>query len=83
MNDGLPTTSLSAERHRHVIVVQDSEDVYHGHPTALLMPDGMTIFCVCTYGHGGRCGPMACRRGAGQTWVRLEDRLPEGFQRHS
>ena len=35
------------------------EEVYQGHPTTLLMPDGKTIFCVWTYDHGGRCGPMA------------------------
>jgi len=66
-----------------VIIARGTEDVYHGHPTTLLMPDGRTIFCVWTYGHGGRCGPMACSRDAGRTWVRMDDRLPEGFQRHS
>jgi hypothetical protein len=38
---------------RHVIIAQGTENVYQGHPTTLLMPDGKTMFCVWTHGHGG------------------------------
>ena len=47
------------------------------------MPDGKTIFCVWTYDHGGRCGPMARSDDSGRTWIRMDDQLPEGFQGHS
>lgn len=82
MNQTLPVLDLSGETARHVIVARGTESVYQGHPTTLLMPDGRTVFCVWTYGHGGYCGPMARSEDGGRTWSRMDDRLPEGFRRH-
>lgn len=82
MAEDIPTVDISAETSRHVIIAQGTEDIYQGHPTTLLMPDGKTIFCVWTYDHGGPCGPMARSDDGGLTWTRLDDRLPAGFRDH-
>ena len=55
----LPLVDISAETHRHVTIVPDTEEVYQGHPTTLLMPDGKTMFAVWCLNHGGFAGPMA------------------------
>ena len=83
MKQGLPTLDISEEIHRHVVVAHGTEETYQGHPTTLLMPDGRTVFCVWTYGHGGPCGPMARSDDAGRTWIRIDHELPAGFHRHS
>jgi hypothetical protein len=80
--DNLPIIDISGETSRHVIIARGTEEIYHGHPTTLLMPDGKTIFCVWTSGHGGPCGPMARSDDAGQTWSRMDSLLPTGFQQH-
>jgi hypothetical protein len=54
----LPIVDLSQDTARHVIIAQGTEKVYQGHPTTLLMPDGKTMFCVWTHGHGGTAGPL-------------------------
>lgn len=82
MNTQLPVIDVSRESWRHVVIARGTETVYQGHPTTLLMPDGQTMFCVWTYGHGGGCGPMARSHDGGLTWHRLDERLPEGFSRH-
>jgi hypothetical protein len=73
---------ISGDTSRHTIIARGTAEVYHGHPTTLLMPDGRTIFCVWTHGHGGACGPMARSDDAGKTWTRLDDRLPASFGGH-
>ncbi|MCF7847756.1 MAG: glycoside hydrolase [Kiritimatiellales bacterium] len=78
----MPLVDLSGETSRHVIIAQGTEEIYQGHPTSLLMPDGQTIFCVWNIGHGGAAGPMARSDDGGLTWKRLDDRLPPGFQTH-
>jgi len=80
--NSLRTVDISGETFRHVIIAQGTEDVYQGHPTTLLMPDGKTLFCVWTYDHGGPCGPMARSDDRGLTWTRLDHRLPGGFRNH-
>lgn len=80
--DALPYVDLSTETNLHVIIAQGTEEIYHGHPTTLLMPNGKTIFCVWTYNHGDPCGPMARSDDRGITWTRLDDQLPEGFRNH-
>lgn len=82
MKENLAIVDISMETRRHVIIAHGTEEIYQGHPTTLLMPDGKTIFCVWTYDHGGRCGPMARSDDAGRTWIRMDDQLPEGLQRH-
>lgn len=67
----IPVVDISGETDRHVIVAQGTETVYQGHPTTLLMPDGKTMFCVWTYDHGGRCGPLKRSDDGGLTWSEL------------
>ena len=78
----LPVVDLSGETDRQVVVAAGTEKTYQGHPTTLLMPDGRTMFCVWSVGHGGPAGPMACSDDGGKTWERLDDRLPAGFATH-
>jgi len=67
----LPTVDLSGDTNRHVIIAQGTQKIYQGHPTTLLLPDGKTMFCVWTYGHGGPCGPMKRSDDGGLTWSDL------------
>ena len=41
--DQLPVVDISGETERHVIVARGTEDVYQGHPTTVLMPDGTLV----------------------------------------
>ncbi len=78
----LPLIDISSENFRHVIIAKGTPDTYQGHPTTLLLPDGRTIFCVWSLGHGGPAGQMAVSRDRGITWERLDDQLPPGFKNH-
>lgn len=49
-------------------MAQGTAEVYQGHPTTLVLPDGKTMFCVWTLGHGGVCGPMKRSDDGGKTW---------------
>jgi hypothetical protein len=80
--DRPPVIDISGETDRHVIIAAGTEEVYQGHPTTLLMPDGKTLFAVWCIEHGGFAGPMARSDDGGLTWTRLDDRLPEGFTKH-
>lgn len=70
---------LSGETARHVIVAQGTPEVYQGHPTTVLLPDGRTILAVWSIGHGGPAGPMARTTDGGLTWTRLQ--TPEDWTR--
>lgn len=78
----LPLVDISGKTDRQVVVAAGTEQIYQGHPTTLLMPDGRTMFCVWSVGHGGPAGPMAGSDDGGSTWKRLDDRLPAGFATH-
>jgi hypothetical protein len=78
----LPLVDLSGDTQRQVVIAAGTEDVYQGHPTTVLMPDGRTLFAVWSIGHGGPAGPMARSDDGGRTWTRLDDRLPQGFRTH-
>lgn len=67
----IPTVDLSADISRQVVVESGTPEIYQGHPTTVLMPDGKTIFCVWTHGHGGSCGPMKRSDDGGKTWSPL------------
>lgn len=64
----LPLVDLSQDTERQVIVAPGTDEVYQGHPTTLLLPDGKTIFCVWTHGHGGTAGPLKRSDDGGLTW---------------
>ncbi|MEX2581521.1 MAG: sialidase family protein [Verrucomicrobiales bacterium] len=78
----LPIFDISGDADRHVIVAEGTEEVYQGHPTTLLMPDGRTLFCVWCIDHGGAAGPMAKSTDGGLSWERLDDILPSGYSSH-
>ncbi|MCX6867084.1 MAG: sialidase family protein, partial [Verrucomicrobia bacterium] len=80
--EDLPVVDISQQTQRHVIIAAGTEQVYQGHPTTVLLPDGKTMFCVWSVGHGGPAGPMARSDDAGLTWKRLDDELPPGFKTH-
>lgn len=67
----IPTVDLSADAARQEVVAEGTETVYQGHPTTVLLPDGKTMFCVWTIGHGGACGPMKRSDDGGRTWSAL------------
>lgn len=77
-----PSIDLSGATHRHVIVARGTPERYQGHPTTLLMPDGRTVFCAWTEGHGGPCGPMARSGDGGLTWSRIDASMPPGYALH-
>jgi hypothetical protein len=77
----LPVVDISNETERHVMIA-DGKEVYQGHPTTLLMPDGKTMFAVWSIGHGGPTGPMARSDDGGLTWTRIDDKLPKGYLEH-
>lgn len=79
----LPLIDLSGDTGRQIVIAAGTEEVYQGHPTTVLMPDGQTIFAVWCIGHGGHAGPMARSEDGGLTWTRLDDRLPDGFTKHN
>ncbi len=78
----LPLIDLSQEFDRHIVIAAGTNEIYQGHPTTLLMPDGKTMFCVWCVNHGGNAGPMARSDDGGLTWRRLDDTLPPGFKTH-
>ena len=47
-----PLLDLSSHTEMQTII-SDGRTTYQGHPTTVLMPDGKTLFCVWTIGHGG------------------------------
>ena len=67
----IPTVDLSGDASRRTIVARGTKDVYQGHPTTVLMPDGKTIFAAWTINHGGHCGPLKRSDDAGRTWSEL------------
>ncbi|MCR5359292.1 MAG: glycoside hydrolase [Thermoguttaceae bacterium] len=78
----LPTVDLSGRKDLQVVIAQGTPEIYQGHPTAVLLPDGRTLIAVWTTGHGGFAGPMAESADAGLTWTRIDERAPEGYHRH-
>ena len=71
----LPVIDLSGETQRQVVIAAGTPEVYQGHPTTTLMPDGKTMFAVWCINHGGKAGPMARSDDGGKTWTRLDDKL--------
>ncbi|MCX6954059.1 MAG: hypothetical protein NTV51_18065, partial [Verrucomicrobia bacterium] len=42
------TVDLSRDTARQVVVAQGTAEIYQGHPTTVLLPDGKTMYCVWT-----------------------------------
>ena len=78
----LPLVDISGETNRHVVIAAGSENVYQGHPTTVLMPDGKTIYCVWSTGHGGPAGTMSVSQDGGNNWSRLDNIMPSEFRKH-
>ena len=78
----LPLADISGHKDRQTVIAQGTEEVYQGHPTTTLMPDGKTIFCVWCINHGGAAGPMARSDDGGVTWTRIDERMPPGYKTH-
>ncbi len=78
----LPLIDISQETNRQVVIAEGTKDIYQGHPTTLLLPDGKTMFCVWSIGHGGPAGPMAVSHNGGYSWERMDEQLPKGFKKH-
>ena len=75
-----PVVDMSQEAARQTVIAAGTTNLYNGHPTTALLPDGKTVFAVWTVGHGGPCGPMARSDDGGKTWVRLDAALPPGYR---
>jgi hypothetical protein len=75
----IPLVDLAQDTDRHVIVAEGTDEVYQGHPTTVLLPDGRTLFAVWTLGHGGVCGPMKKSSDGGKTWSELL-RVPDSWR---
>ncbi len=80
--EGLPVADLAQETARQVVIAAGTPEVYQGHPTTVLLPDGKTVFCAWCINHGGAAGPLARSDDGGKTWVRMDDTLPPGFRTH-
>jgi hypothetical protein len=78
----MPLIDISGETERHVVIAAGTPEIYQGHPTSLLMPDGRTIFVVWSVTHAGPAGPMARSDDGGRTWIRLDNIMPKGFTKH-
>lgn len=78
----MPVVDLSGDTFRQTVVAAGTPEVYQGHPTTVLMPNGKTLFAVWCVNHGGRAGPMARSDDGGKTWTRLDATLPPGFTKH-
>ncbi|WP_414661734.1 sialidase family protein [Horticoccus sp. 23ND18S-11] len=66
-----PTVDLSADVSRQVVIAAGTAEIYQGHPTTVLLPDGRTMYCVWTYNHGGTVGPLKRSDDGGRTWSGL------------
>lgn len=78
----LPLADISGDKDRQTVIAQGTEEVYQGHPTTTLMPDGKTILCVWCINHGGAAGPMARSDDGGVTWTRIDELMPPGYKTH-
>ena len=65
-----PLLDLSSHTEMQTII-SDGRTTYQGHPTTVLMPDGKTLFCVWTIGHGGPCAPLKKSTDGGRSWSGL------------
>jgi hypothetical protein len=65
----LPLIDISGDSVRQVVIAAGTPEIYQGHPTSLLMPDGKTIFVVWSVNHGSPAGQMVRSDDGGKTWT--------------
>src|SRR5688572_7460837 len=80
LSHAAPVLDFSGDQARQVVVEAGTKEIYQGHPTTVLLPDGKTLFAVWTVGHGGPCGPMKRSDDGGRTWSGLLP-VPEDWKR--
>ena len=68
----IPIVDVTRDTHRQVTVDRQKR-TYLGHPTTVLLEDGLTILTVYPKGHGGGAIVMKRSRDGGKTW---SERLP-------
>lgn len=81
-HDELPLADISGWKRRQTVIAAGTTNVYQGHPTTVLMPDGKTLFAVWTLEHGGACGPAARSDDGGRTWTRIDGLFPDSYKTH-
>lgn len=80
--DELPIADISGWTQRQTVIAAGTTDVYQGHPTTVLLPDGRTLLAVWTLEHGGAAGPAARSDDGGRTWTRIDALFPESYKTH-
>ena len=75
----LPEVDISEEKERQVVIMRGTREIDYEHPSTVLMPDGKTMFCVWTIGHGGQSGPFKRSDDGGLTWSRMLE-VPESWR---
>jgi hypothetical protein len=80
--ENLSVVDISGDTERHVVVAAGLKNIYQGHPTTILMPDGETMYCVWSTGHGGPAGAIAVSYDGGLEWSRMDNIMPSGFRNH-
>jgi len=75
----LPLIDISNRKDIQTVIAAGTKDIYQGHPTTVLMPDGKTIYAFWTISHGGACGPVAESDDGGYIWKRIDERMPSEY----
>ena len=75
----LPEVDISEEKERQVVIMRGTREIDYEHPSTVLMPDGKTMFCVWTIGHGGQSGPIKRSGDGGRTWSGMLE-VPESWR---
>ncbi|MDO5581483.1 MAG: sialidase family protein [Planctomycetia bacterium] len=75
----IPTVDISGEKNRQTIIAEGTDQIYQGHPTTVLLPNGKTIFVVWSINHAGYCGSLKRSDDGGLTWSGLL-KTPESWK---
>lgn len=81
-HDELPLADISGWKRRQTVIAAGTSNVYQGHPTTVLLPDGRTLFAIWTLEHGGAAGPAARSGDGGRTWTRIDGLFPDSYKTH-
>ena len=64
----LPWADISGQKERQVEVAAGTPELYNGHPTTVLLDDGVTMVCAWSDGHGGKAAFIGFSYDGGLTW---------------